>query len=268
MQNPCQRPRAAASRSVTPYFQANYGNPDRRSHAPNRVHLPHLPCHFGRTAPRGVAGIRWRIPGPLGQPQGRELAPFRCGSARPAPSVIATGRLASFCIIAPRPTPLWPVLPGTARNWVRFARFALVAGPSGRVAAGVAANWVRFARFAPRRPSLLSLGPGGKLGSFCMIGPPGPAKLASFCTIASRSGSLWPVPPGTARNWVRFARFALVARPSGPVPAGEIGFVLHNRGAPPEVRAQSAIEKLGSFRTLDPLSPLTSDIKLHTSDYS
>lgn len=74
----------------------------------------------------------------------------------------------------------------------------------------------------------------------------GPCQGIGFVWRISLSGA-----PPDQPNWVRFAHLPLVPRASGLVPAGGIGFVLHD-WLRPQPCFQSVIEELASFCTIAP----------------
>ena len=126
----------------------------------------------------------------------------------------------------------WPPASLTARpgeNWLCLC--ARVWPPVEQAGRRVRlANWLRFAQRAWNWND----------GIVECWGISARRKLGSFCTFRP------PRPRGGRPNWVRFTQSA----------------------APPEVCPQSAIERLALFRTIDPLAPLTSNIRLHTSNFS
>jgi hypothetical protein len=168
---------------------------------------------FGALAPRdgwqpqGPSGLGDGLPGPS-EANWLCLAPTGPGKAR-------SHRGEEDPSVHGFRAPSRPALP---QNWVRFAQSA--GRERGRRSLGApipghrVQNWVRFAQFArvPRPSGPVSAGGIGFVLHDWL------SKLASFRTIAPRPWGL--VPPGPAGNWVRFAHWPLVPRPSGPGPGG------------------------------------------------
>ena len=136
----------------------------------------------------------------------------------------------------PRPAAIGFILHDRARNWVRFARLTPAAVPP----AHPDANWLRFARFAlvaPAGPTCRPAPTAGRPRQNGFVLHSQPRKLGSFRTF-SLSGTPARLPVWL--NWVRFAHFALRRPQAG------------RSRCEPASNPRSAIEKLASFCTLDP----------------